>query len=227
VSLLLYAIADADPQEIGGLGIGQAPLRAVGKRGLLAVVAERPESVVSAEQLSGVSKEHKTLWEYERVIETLMAAHPVLPARYGTLLSDETEAQDFLESRGQGLGQTLRLVRDAVELGLRVGWRAEPPASAESGTAYMTQRLGQLRRARDIADSLAPLHELARASRIRVAPGPDVAVVAAYLVERSLVKTFADTVGRLDQQLDDAVLVCTGPWPPYSFAEGALKGTAE
>lgn len=227
MSLLLYAIADADPQEIDGIGIGQAPLRAVGRPGLLAVVAERHGSAVGAENTSGAPKEHETLWEYERVIERLMASHPVLPARFGTVLSDEAEAQAMLERRGHGLGEALRLVRDAAELGLSVGWRGEPQSSAESGTEYMTRRLGQLRRARAIADVLAPLHVLARASRVRVPPRPELALVAAYLVDRSLVNAFADTVGRLDQQLDDAVVVCTGPWPPYSFADSGMKGVAE
>jgi Gas vesicle synthesis protein GvpL/GvpF len=223
VSLLLYAIADADPNEIDGIGIGQAPLRAVGQRGLLAVVAERPDSARTAEDASSVSGQHETLWEYERVIERLMASHPVLPARFGTVLSDEAEAQALLESREHGLGKALRLVRDAVELGLRVGWRTEPETGPESGTAYMTRRLGQLRRARDIAEALTPLHELARASQICVAPRPELAVAAAYLVDRSLVSAFADKVARLDRQLDDAVIVCTGPWPPYSFADSASE----
>jgi hypothetical protein len=221
VSLLLYAIADADPREIDGSGIGQTPLRAIGPPGLLAVVADRPDSPESADEAAAPSAEHETLWEYERVIERLMASHPVLPARFGTVLRDEADAQALLESRGHGLGEALRLVRDAAELGLRVGWRFEPQTGAESGTEYMTRRLEEVRRARGIADALAPLHELARASRIRVAPRPELAVVAAYLVDCALVNAFADAVRRLDQELGDVEIVCTGPWPPYSFAETA------
>ena len=41
----------------------------------------------------------------------------------------------------------------------------------------------------------------------------------AYLVDRELVEDFTASLRRLDQQLRDVELVCTGPWPPYSFAE--------
>jgi hypothetical protein len=46
-------------------------------------------------------------------------------------------------------------------------------------------------------------------------------VLDAYLVDRGRVREFVAMVEQLDDRLDDVELVCTGPWPPYSFAEGA------
>ncbi|MDQ6817598.1 MAG: GvpL/GvpF family gas vesicle protein, partial [Actinomycetota bacterium] len=217
MSLLLYAIADADAAAVEGAGVGQAPLTALGTPGLVAVVAEQTGPLPMATE--------EALWEHERVIERLMARHAVLPARFGSVLRDRSHAQELLASRREQLEQALSLVRGAVELSLHAGWRAQATASAVSGTAYMLGRLAQLRRAHEIAAELHALDGLARASRRRVAQRPGAAVVAAYLVDRSLVGTFADKVKRLDQGLPDVDVVCTGPWPPYSFADSA-RGAA-
>ena len=42
-----------------------------------------------------------------------------------------------------------------------------------------------------------------------------------YLVERARVGEFVALVEQLDDCLDGVDLVCTGPCPPYSFADGA------
>ena len=49
----------------------------------------------------------------------------------------------------------------------------------------------------------------------------DPAVLDAYLVDRARVDEFVALAAQLGDGLDDVELVCTGPWPPYSFAEGA------
>jgi hypothetical protein len=37
-------------------------------------------------------------------------------------------------------------------------------------------------------------------------------------VPRQRVEEFRDAVRELEQRHPDVTLVCTGPWPPYSFA---------
>jgi glycosyltransferase involved in cell wall biosynthesis len=43
---------------------------------------------------------------------------------------------------------------------------------------------------------------------------------AAYLVERERVDELVSAVQRLERDVEGVTLVCTGPWPPYSFASG-------
>jgi hypothetical protein len=62
----------------------------------------------------------------------------------------------------------------------------------------------------------------ARASRQRVLALPSVPVSAAFLVDRGSADAFVSAVTRLDAQLEDAELVCTGPWPAYSFVGDAV-----
>jgi hypothetical protein len=42
---------------------------------------------------------------------------------------------------------------------------------------------------------------------------------AAYLVERGVVPRFRAVVQRLQRDHADLALLCTGPWPPYSFVD--------
>jgi hypothetical protein len=49
-----------------------------------------------------------------------------------------------------------------------------------------------------------------------VRQGPEL-LRAAYLVDRREVPRFRATVERLQSAHPDAAILCTGPWPPYSF----------
>ena len=43
----------------------------------------------------------------------------------------------------------------------------------------------------------------------------------AYLVPQSNVDAFREEVGRLQSAHPERTIVCTGPWPPYSFTAPA------
>jgi hypothetical protein len=86
---------------------------------------------------------------------------------------------------------------------------------------YLRDRIELRQRAGRVARKLDPLTAVARSARRAVAPRPDLAVLDAYLVDRERVEEFVALVEQLDVPLNDVELACTGPWPPYSFAEGA------
>jgi hypothetical protein len=60
---------------------------------------------------------------------------------------------------------------------------------------------------------------LARASRQRAADSPSEPLRAAYLVDRNRIEQFALEVAGLQESRPDLRLLCTGPWPPYSFID--------
>ena len=70
-----------------------------------------------------------------------------------------------------------------------------------------------------MASELDALTSLARSSRRALATRPDLPVLDAYLVDRGRVREFVAMVEQLDDRLEDVELECTGPWPPYSFAD--------
>jgi hypothetical protein len=216
VSLLLYAIAECSPAHITGRGVDGRPLRALGDHGLVAVISDHDTRPAFTED---------ALWAYEHAVERLMSHHVVLPARFGSTFETESAVRGLLLDRCEELTAAFERVRGAVELGVRASWPIAQGGSKvtgpNAGTAYMLGRLEVDRRAREIAARVDPvLGELARMSSCRVLVRPTVPVAAAYLVEHERVHEFVARVQELDATIEGAELVCTGPWPPYSFVEG-------
>ena len=156
------------------------------------------------------------LWRHEELVESLMETRDLLPVRFGTLLADEEAVVHAVDERGGQLAGRLELVRGAVELALRVADRetaATVRHGAATGTEYMHLQAGRVRSGRMIHQELAALSR-----DTATLPGPEL-VRAAYLVERSQVEAFVTRVRKLQDANPELVLICTGPWPPYSFAE--------
>jgi hypothetical protein len=65
-----------------------------------------------------------------------------------------------------------------------------------------------------------PLEQSARAARLRTSRAPNELVRAAYLVDRDSVERFVSLVGRLQEDSPELRILCTGPWPVYSFTDG-------
>jgi Gas vesicle synthesis protein GvpL/GvpF len=216
MSLLVYGIVEAGDVTPAGRGLDDQPLYGVAEDGLMAIVSDHearvPETTASA------------LQAYERTVRRLMDGGAILPAQFGSVLPDEPAVRELLRNRRKDLLGRLARVRDAVEIGLRASWRDGPATALEprpaSGSSYLRDRLELRQSARRVATELDPLTALARGSRRALAPRPDLPVLDAYLVDRGRVDEFVAMVEQLDGRLDDVELVCTGPWPPYSFAEG-------
>jgi hypothetical protein len=211
----IYGIchADTDVPDCGGLD--ERPLRSVAAAGLAALVSDHGESIpLPSEQ---------ELWQHERVVECLMTDDDVLPARFGSVLPSESAVGDFLRERSTELESALHAVAGALELGVRarpvhVADVARVPSDGLHGAAYLRSRVATQQRTRELARDLdAALRGLARDARVRVVTTPSASVKAAYLVGRSGIESFRAKVDELADELDDAVIACTGPWPPYSF----------
>lgn len=213
MSLLAYAFTESDADGIDGMGLNEQPLIAIEDDGVALVASRHAGPPVPTAE---------TLWRYEEIVERLMARQAILPARFGSVLEDEDEARSALRTRRDDLRRGLDRVRGAVELGIRATWSEAPaPSAAHSGTEYMLGRLDVHRRAQRAADLVAPLGALARDSKVKVLPRQSVPLLAAYLVDRDRTEEFVARADELGADYDDGQLVCTGPWPPYSFAQGA------
>lgn len=207
----LYAITDNPGPPLPEL----APeLRLVPFDGLAAVCTPASKAEVSPE----------TLWHHEEVVEALMADRDLLPVRYGTRLDDEAEVARAMEGRSEELAAALDRVRGAVELSVRVMAAAATPSPPDpvattSGAEYLRLRAQAEASREDAAGALhEPLAALARESA-QGRPRPPELFRAAYLVERGAVDSFVAEVGRLQGESPGLAVLCTGPWPPYSFAD--------
>ena len=205
----VYGICDRpDAPPPPERGLAQAPLDGVRAGGLLAVLSRHADAPADPVP--------DALWVHERVIERLMADRTVLPMRFGTRLADDGALQEILAARQDEFLAALDRVRGRVEIGVRA---MQPPAAPDAGTtpapsgrAYIE---GKLRVGRAAATVHEPLAALAAASTRHAASRPDELLRASYLVDHDAVAGFQAAVERV--QRPDLAIVCTGPWPPYSF----------
>ena len=221
--LYAYAITESqEPPRIGGLE--RAPLRSIGDEhaGLFAIVSEHAKRPLAADP--------EDLWVHEVVVETAMDRGAVLPMRVGSSFIDGSELLEALRSHRHELLRSLQRVDGAVEVGVRAvldanGTKSADPevsrqAATGRGTAYMLSRLEQQSSSERLATAIhAPLATLAREATWQVQSGEPPRLVAAYLVDRARIESFAAHVTELERESGIAI-VCTGPWPPYSFVTG-------
>lgn len=227
----VYAIGElpdvAPPAS--ALGLDGAPLQGVRAGGLLAVVSRHagPPGMPAVD----------ALWAHEHVVESLMAERAVLPMRFGSQFPVEAALRRALAARHDDLLSVLDGVRGRVELAVRAvsadgADRADVPVPAaagagngrDAGREYVRTKL-ELRNQAEAAGATlhAPLAALAAAESRRPGRGPGELLRASYLVERPLVARFRALVQRLQREHREAAMLCTGPWPPYSFVEVAVR----
>jgi hypothetical protein len=216
--LYVYAIAESVPPP-SGKGLRGAPLLAIDGEGLFAVASEHDDLRIEASE--------DDLWAHENVVEVLMERGPVLPMRLASTLADADAVRRMLRERQDEFEGALARVRGAVELGVRAAIEPEDSSGsteperdgAGPGTAYLMGRLENDRRGADAAARIhEPLATLARESTQRLGARGRPLLTASYLVDHERVDSFKARVEELDAALPTATIVCTGPWPPYSFA---------
>jgi len=229
----VYAICDRpDMPPPRRRGLAQAPLDAIREGDLLAVVSRHshPPGDPALD----------ALWVHERVVERIMADRTVLPMRFGTKLPDDEALRAVLATRQQELLATLARVRGRVEVGIRAmqplggdpaSNHSQPAPSvpvAATGREYLEAKLRNGRRVeREAAALHEPLASLAVAVSRQPARAPDELLRASYLIDAPVLARFRATVERLQRTHPGAAILCTGPWPPYSFVTSAAAPTAE
>jgi hypothetical protein len=203
-------------------GIAQAPLDGVREGQLLAVIS-RHEHPLGDPALD-------TMWVHERVVERMMGDRAVLPMRFGSKIADEAALRDVLATRQQEFLATLERVRGRIEVAVRAMQPAgvdapigelprEPlPPPAATGREYLEAKLRNGRRTDREAGALhEPLANLAVEVRRQPARAPEEVLRASYLIDSPVLARFRGTVERLQRAHPALAILCTGPWPPYSF----------
>lgn len=228
MSVYVYAICRAPAVAPATAGLRAVPLRIVRAAGLLALVSD-------IELGAGPLGCEEDLWQHERVVEALMTDHDVLPVRFGTLVVSDGEVRALLRRRAEQFTAALARVAGAVEVGVRAVLAPESSAPSErtvrqgapSGTGYMLAAKRREQRVTELREMIArALSPLARSSIALEARGAASATLASsHLVGAERLDDFRERAQRLADELDGASLVCTGPWPPYSFV-GAAAGDA-
>ncbi|MGH8868056.1 MAG: GvpL/GvpF family gas vesicle protein [Actinomycetes bacterium] len=192
----LYAVLDSQARVPGLRGVGGTGVEPVRYTDLLVLSGDVPPDLVA-------HPDANALWAHDQVVEAVTSrADAVLPMPFGTTLRDVPHAVTFLSAHHDVLARGLDRVRGHVEVGVRAVAQGSPAAPAPEGSASAS-----------VHDPLAGLCRGYR--RATVVHGATV-LAAAYLVPRDRLDDFRALARHLSRTQDVSV-VCTGPWPPYSF----------
>ena len=172
--------------------------------------------------------------------EILGRAHAVLPFRMFSIFSSDARLRSTLGPARSRIAKALAAVDGRDEWVLRIG--APNPArsaaaaadataasTAVSGTGFLQQKAAAKRArlelaARTKAETAVLYSSLeavaGTATQRPIAPGTNLLLDAAFLVEKRKAAAFKRALSRTAQTLLDAgcAVSLTGPWPPYSFA---------
>lgn len=210
MTLHVYALTEHPARLPATNGIDDSRLESVQVDGFDVIVSD----------VAPVANE-PALLAHARVVDEVLAANDaVLPVRFGGGVGDVAALSETIRGREGKLQEALEQVRGNVEIGLRVTRRAPPErADAVSGHAYLEGRLAEVQAAERVAREVhEPLAAAACADTLNVLATPDLLLSAAYLIPRAGVDAFRARVAALDAEHPELTFVCTGPWPPYSFA---------
>jgi Gas vesicle synthesis protein GvpL/GvpF len=239
----VYCIIQAsEPLRFGALGIGAEPadVHTVNFRDIAAVVSDTPIEVHDPTR--------ENVLAHERVNETVMRKHTVIPMSFGTVFKTSDDIVELLRSAYDAFHDVLDKMQDKLEFGLKVLWdrdvmvreiesqdedvrRLKQEISAQKGSTYFARmQYGRLVDAalqahseKYVAEIFEALRDVAVASRANKPIGDKMIMNAAFLVSRDKEQAFDQRVKEIGARFDKLTFKYTGPWPPYNFVNIRLK----
>jgi len=239
----VYCIIEAaEPLRFGAVGIGADPseVYTVHFKNLGAVVSDAPLEVLDSTR--------ENVLAHERVNETVMREHTVIPMSFGTVFKTREDIIELLRSAAEAFGDVLNKMQNKLEFGLKVLWdrdqavrevesededisRLKKEISGQKGPTYFARmQYGRLvdaalhaRSERYVAVVLDELRDVSVASRINKPIGDKMIMNAAFLISRDQEQAFDGKVKSIASRFDKLTFKYTGPWPPYNFVNIRLK----
>jgi hypothetical protein len=215
----LYALLGAAPTCPPGSGVCAEPLRLVALGDLLALVGD-VEAVPEANAV--------TLRAQDTLLRRLaVAVDAVLPARFGTLLDDDTALADSLAPRRQALARALVRVAGCEQMTVRVWGEVTPapvPASGEGGpgTRYLASRrqaAARMRQVPELEPARRRLGDLVRDERAERHDRPPLLATVQHLIPRGAAGRYLEEIDAAREALRPCRVSVTGPWLAYAFSE--------
>jgi hypothetical protein len=198
-------------------------------------VAGIGDSVVEAQAIEDIAAivssidsdwaDHESLVGHGTVLDAFLScSESVLPARFGERFADLPALRAASSPQIGRLRAQLQRVSGCVELGVRVcdipmAQDGSDAFDTDRGADYMRAKLaGHLKRERLIQQLHEGLSAVSRDCQLDRASARGMDYRASFLVAEGTVKRFARRVDRYAAAHPEASVLCTGPWPPYSFA---------
>ncbi len=239
----VYCVIKSErPLSFGPLGIGAEPAQVttVHYRDSAAVVSNTPMVVQDPTR--------DNVLAHQRVNETVMQQHTVIPMSFGTVFKTDDDIMELLRSAYDAFTDVLNKMQDKFEFGLKVLWdrdqiireiedededirRLKGEISTQKGSTYFARmQYGRLidaalqaRSERYVSEIFEALRNVSVASRSNRPIGDRMIMNAAFLVARAVEQAFDTRVKDIGKRYDKLTFKYTGPWPPYNFVNIRLK----
>ena len=205
-------------------------------------------AVVSDVPIAPLDSTRENVLAHERVNETVMREHTVIPMSFGTIFKTRDDIGELLRSAYDAFADVLAKMQDKLEFGLKVLWdrdeivktieqededihRLKTEISSQKGSTYFARmQYGRLidaalqqRSERYVGEFLQRLRDVSVASRVNKAIGDKMIMNAAFLVQREQEPAFDRRIKDIASSYDKLTFKYTGPWPPYNFVNIRLK----
>ncbi|HET9491768.1 MAG TPA: GvpL/GvpF family gas vesicle protein [Methylomirabilota bacterium] len=239
----VYCVINAtDPLRFGpiGIGAGSPEVHTINYKDIAAVVSDSPIEVYDPTR--------ENVLAHERVSETVMQRHTVIPMSFGTVFKTREDIVELLRSAYHAFHDVLAKMADKLEFGLKVLWdrdvvirqierddedirRLKNEIASQKGSTYfarvqygrMIDHALQARSERYVSEIFAQLRDVCVASRANKPIGDRMIMNAAFLVTREQEPAFDARVKKIGAHYDTLTFRYTGPWPPYNFVNIRLK----
>lgn len=235
-------IRSTQPLRFGAIGIDDEwpDVYTINYRDMAAVVSDVP--------IAPLDSTRENVLAHERVNETVMRDHTVIPMSFGTIFKTREDIVELLRSAYDAFADVLNKMQDKLEFGLKVLWdrdemvriieqededihRLKQEISSQKGSTYFARmQYGRLidaalqqRSERYVAEFLQRLRDVSVASRVNKAIGDKMIMNAAFLVQRDQEQAFDRRIKEIASHFDKLTFKYTGPWPPYNFVNIRLK----
>jgi hypothetical protein len=205
-------------------------------------------AVVSDVPIAPLDSTRENVLAHERVNETVMRDHTVIPMSFGTIFKTGDDIVELLRSAYEAFFDVLTKMQDKLEFGLKVLWdrdeivraiqhededihRLKTEIASQKGSTYFARmQYGRLidsalqqRSERYVAEFLQRLRDVSVASRVNRSIGDKMIMNAAFLVQRDQEQAFDRRIKEIASNFEKLTFKFTGPWPPYNFVNIRLK----
>jgi hypothetical protein len=235
-------IQSTNPDSFGSIGIGVEPgeVYTIGYKDIAAVVSDSPIEVYDPTR--------ENVLAHERVNETVMHAHTVIPMSFGTVFKTADDIVELLRSAYGAFRDVLQKMENKLEFGLKVLWNPDEiirdvekadeslrllreEILKERGSTYfarmqygrMVDSMLQERSEFFVGEIFGSLRAVSIASRANKPIGERMIMNAAFLVSRDQEAEFDTKVKAIGSSFPQLTFKYTGPWPPYNFINIRLK----
>ena len=210
MTLCVYALTSSSPGRLSVRGLEHERLRTIAVGAIAAVVGRvrhRPEA------------SRELLARYHQIEERLAAGMTMLPARFGTTVTDDAELTAILRARHDSIRPALARVRGRAQMTVRVVLAAAPRQQTRrpTGAEYLVARAA-IARAGDVPAVSTVRAAVARWVRDERVEARDRVVTIYHLIPRGMAGAYTRGLRAAAARAGLAVVV-SGPWAPYAFSE--------